>query len=489
MGGFSFDDFKRKAQDVFSTVTEKTVEMSQKTSDYVKEKIPEVTEKVKTTINENVPKIETFVNETIDTFKTKTSEYAETLNDNKTMTHKVLMLGGRRAGKSTILASILHVLKNETPGSLCTINDLTDYTQKIVDKNQQVLPLPTLDGKRLEVSNYMKRHQENSIFQVDMSPNFGKSSYILRVSSSQANIDFEFVDVPGEWMRKNVPEHNELKLQVMTSDVFVIAIDTPFLMQDDDDINMVYNRIDEITDVIANISIDPNVEEDRRLIILSPVKCEKWLQSGRADEVNKKVKHAYRNLINKWIQFKNVDIWIMPIQTVGGLESVRLMPALVYFKDEKDRKLGGTSCSLDETSGLLIDKDGNTIDPDEVEVENDLRWEIDYTPIPLSWYRKNKLGFSPIDCEQPGYHILRFLVNKEEQVVIKKAEYEKNIQKEVDNMSWLEKLMNLKKWMQTWNPSFGQYLPLWKDVIVEMSNRGLIKEHGDGFEHVTQVVE
>ena len=482
------DSWKLKAEIALAETMAKAAVLTQQASDYLEEKIPEVKDTIGNFVDENKPKVEQAIADAVEIVKEKTEtikesieESVENYKNSKIMSHKILMMGGRRAGKSTILASILYVLKKETPGSLCTINDMTDYTQTIIGSDGQSYPLPTLDSKRLEVSQYMKTHSDKSMFLVDMAQTYGKGSYTLRVNSGLTNIDLEFVDVPGEWMRRNVSEFNQLKEQVMTSDVFVIAIDTPFLMQEDEDVNAVYNRVQEITDVISEMNIDPTVEADRRQIILCPVKCERWIKTGQADLVSQKVKHAYKDLINKWIKFSNVNIWIMPIQTVGGLESVRLLPAKVFWKTPQE-KGSGTSCSIDEETDLLLDKDGNTIDPDTVDrVEDDMRWEIDYTSIPLSWYRKNGVGFKPVNCEQPGFHILRFLVEKEENVIKQKAE--------TDLMTLENRNVFFKFLTRLFNPTFGQYLPVWLDVINQMKKRGLLKESGDGFEHIKHIVE
>jgi len=68
------------------------------------------------------------------------------------MSHKVLMMGGQRSGKSTMLASIVHSQKRETSDSLFTIRDVTDYTQTIIGNDGQSYPLPALPSKIMEVS-------------------------------------------------------------------------------------------------------------------------------------------------------------------------------------------------------------------------------------------------------------------------------------------------------------------------------------------------
>ncbi len=400
---------------------------------------------------------------------------SELLNDNSTpkviMEHKILMMGGRRAGKSTILSSILSSLR-QTPGAICTILDRTDYTQ-MIETRKGLMPMPTLDIKQREVVNYMKKKSTNTNFLVDMSPSYGKASYILEVSANGTAINFEFVDVPGEWMRANVSEHEKLREVVKTTDIFVIAIDTPFLMNEDDEdnsINEVYNRVNDITQVLANIKIEN--EADKKQIILCPVKCEKWARNNRIDEVVERVKVAYRDLINRWVDKLEMTIRIMPIQTVGGMDAERLLPALLYFKDDDERV--GVSCSMDPNTGMYIDKDGKVLrETSSSRVEEDKMWSIDYTDIPLSWYKLNGAGYSPVHCEQVGYHILKFLVEKEENVIKMKADKETEI---LQNKSSFARF-----WTRLWKPTFGDYFPKWKEVITQLTEAKLIKEQGDGF--------
>lgn len=392
------------------------------------------------------------------------------------MTHKVIMMGGRRAGKSTILSSILSQLRDNAPGQVCTIIDRTDYTQMVEGK-----PIPTLDIKQNEIRHYISKRNANTEFVVDMSPTSGKASYTLEISAKNTAVDFEFVDVPGEWMRANVSEHKELVEIVKQSDVFVVAIDTPFLMETDnaeaENTNKVYNRIHEITQALANIVIQsPN---DRKLIALCPVKCEKWVRHGEADKVVQKVCHAYRDLINRWVEQPEVSIQIMPIQTVGGMEASRLLPAKLFYKDDNDRT--GTSCSEDPLTGLLLGGDGKVLRRTPgCFVEDDPLWTIDYTDIPISWYKLNGAGFSPQHCEQPGFHILKFLVEKEEHVVKAKADTERQKR---DSSGFFGKLF-----YTLFRPTFGQYLPIWRDVITELEQSGRIKTAGDGFCQVKQKV-
>lgn len=409
------------------------------------------------------------------------------------MEHKVLMLGGRRAGKSTILSSILHEL-HKTPGSVCTIDDITDYTHVIRDKTGNEYKLKPLKEKRLEIMSFIKDHDRLNMatnkhinFVIDMAKTNAAGSYDLLVSATGKNantpkLNLRFYDVPGEWMVSTSEDHPTLKSMIKESDIFIIAIDTPFLMQDDEDLNDVYNRIDEITSALTS-SISIADSADWKQIILCPVKCEKWTNSGKSKEVIKKVCQAYKRLMNTWVNNENVHIWIMPINTAGCVESTELRPAKLFFKDKSDRT--GTPCSYDELTGIIIDKDGNHFNDRDVErIEDDKMWSYEfksnYVDIPLSWYHCNGKPFSTRFCEQPAFHILKFIVEKEENVNKEKARQE---QMSYERKNWFEKFLTI-----LFQPTFGHYLPVWRGVIDELDRLELIKKSDDDIKRVKEFI-
>lgn len=391
------------------------------------------------------------------------------------MAHQILMLGGRRAGKSSILASILYSLGENMADTLCSFTDQTDYS------GSDGLGVP-LHTKRIEIDNYLRTRKKmgaNSNFLVDMTPSKGKSTYNLIAQIKGASkVEFEFVDVPGEWMEKTSPNYNTQKELVTKSDVFVIAIDTPYLMQkDNENVNTVYNRVEEITSLLANINTD-NKGIDRKLIILCPVKCEKWTQNKQGEEVTDRVCSAYKKLINTFVNNKFVDIWVMPIETAGGIVHSKLLDGHRVFKSEKDKF--GELCSINELTNQIMMKDGKILSPHsvyQVEPEPDKSLFVDFTQLPLSWYVTNGKGFSPSLCEQPAYHILKFLVEKEEKAT--------KVQKShVDEMPWFIRL-----WLKIWSPPFGKHLEAYEELVSKMEQLHLIKTNGDGFRRIENVIK
>ena len=270
------------------------------------------------------------------------------------MAHQILMLGGRRSGKSSILASIVHALGQNS--ELFSITDQTDYSIK------NGLGI-SLKAKRVEIDNYLKERKNvnrNSHFLVDMTPTKGKKVYNLETQiKGKCKVRFDFVDVQGESMEVTSDYHNEVKDLVTKSDVFIVAIDTPFLMQDiNDNINTVWNRTGEITDLLANIKIEDE-KIDKKLIILCPVKCERWTQSGHADAVTKRVCETYKNMINNWVTHPAVDIWVMPIETAGGIVHSKLLDGYRIFRGKDDRT--GVLCSKNDLTGQIMLGNGEIV--------------------------------------------------------------------------------------------------------------------------------
>lgn len=389
------------------------------------------------------------------------------------MAHQILMLGGRRSGKSSILAAIVHALGQNS--ELFSITDQTDYTTK------NGLGI-SLKAKRVEIDNYLKERKnvsQNSHFLVDMTPNLGTGEYNLETQiKGKCKVRFDFVDVQGESMEVTSHFHNEVKDLVTKSDVFIVAIDTPFLMQDiNENINTVWNRTEEITDLLANIQIE-NEEIDKKLIILCPVKCEKWTQSGHADDVTRRVCETYKKMINNWVTHPAVDIWVMPIETAGGIVHSKLLDGYRLFRGKDDRT--GVLCSKNNLTGQIMLGNGEIVsmsDDYTIESEPDLSLKFDFTQIPLSWYKVNGKGFSPARCEQPAYHIFRFLVKKEEKAVLIE-------QRAVETAPWWKRW-----WKKLWSPPFGSYLAAYSSLIDKMEEQHLIKTSGDGFLKIESIIK
>ena len=396
---------------------------------------------------------------------------------------QILMLGGRRAGKSTILASIVQNIKNLGRGDLFTI--LRD--EAVLESGDKDV---SLSRKRREIQGFINNREliknNKACVLVDMSPSKGRTKYMIKTRIGRnSDAVFEFLDVPGEDMEERVqveesaiegadkiekenPNFQSLMEKAMVSDVVIVAIDTPFLMEADEEINDVYNRIPEITAITGNMK--PSDNNDNKLIILCPVKCEKWRREGRIDEVTNKTRDVYRDLINAHVMNPLFQIWIMPISTAGGLEHFKMMDGY-RFRRKDNKSFLGIKCnkekeelgSIDENTDQIYAKNGEILNRNEVEIDDrkpDKSLLIDHFYIPLSWYRRTG-EYKPSLCEQPAYHIIRFLAKKA-----------------IASSRWYERIINV----------FSKHLDKYLEMVEKMENEGLIKTDGDGFMQVTNLV-
>ena len=404
---------------------------------------------------------------------------------------QILMLGGRRAGKSSILASIVQNIKSLGRGDLFTIIG----EEAVLESGDQDV---SLNRKRREIQGFINnrglRKNPNACVLVDMSPSKGRTKYMITTRIGyRSDAVFEFLDVPGEDMEEQVqveksvkvneesaiegadkievknPNYQALMEKARVSDVVIVAIDTPFLMEAPEGINDVYNRIPEISKITTTMR--PSDNKDKKLIILCPVKCEKWINEKRIDEVTKKTRYVYRDLINAHVMNPLFQIWIMPIATAGGLEHFKMMNGYRFIRKENKSFLGICNQriapelgSIDENTGQIYAKNGEILNRDQVEIKNDTEPDKsllqDGFYIPLSWYKRTG-EYKPSLCEQPAYHIIRFLAKKAK-----------------ENARWYQRLGNL----------FSGHLDNYIEMVQRMENENLIKTEGDGFMQVMDLV-
>lgn len=287
------------------------------------------------------------------------------------MTVKILMLGGRRCGKTSVLASMQNCFDKEFGSGNLTIN--IDDPGTMLDLNE----------KMIEIKGYFDGdHSEN--FSPDDNPTTEIRRYDLSISlKSKYNgqINFQFIDYPGEWVqdKAHLPELHEL---IKESHVFLIAIDTPHLMEqirgeEQDGIGMYndkHNRSSMISGLLKN---ELKADSEGKMILFVPLKCEKYKATNQMPLVKHKVKISYRELIDHLNnQYSNVPctMAVTPIYTFGTVEFKR-------FKRDS------------ESHEIIIEEKYKT------------------PKYPLYGFMENAKGSpEPQYCEQPLVYILTFIL-------------------------------------------------------------------------------
>lgn len=254
---------------------------------------------------------------------------------------------------------------------------------------------------------------------------------------------------------------------ISNCDVFIVAIDTPYIMECSESVNDAHNRIHDLEVALQNIIVKDRT--DLKMVMFVPLKCEKWLESGEIDKVVSKVRTTYSTLLQTLSAYPSMVVSILPIATVGGIR-YRQMAAPMVVK--RNGVLTGYSCTLISDKTVLL-SDGNQYDVEHpYSIDNDPEAKVDGVVVPNAWYEiVPGKGYLPQNCEQTALHILRFLIVK---TMLKQQEDKKN------NTGFFGYLRNvyysLANW---WN---GIDYEAFKKLISELQNQGKIKDCSEGIE-------
>lgn len=229
----------------------------------------------------------------------------------------VMMFGGRRCGKTSILAAMQSCFESKLgSGNLSIGPEDTDTTFAI-------------ERKTMELNSYFLGGCKRE-FVPDSDPTSELNEYkffIKLKNKKDSQIVVNFVDYPGEWL-DDKSKFNILSAYMKKSNVIIVAIDTPYLMEElpskEDTAVGRFNDQRNYSITIGNM-IKKNFEpEGMKMLLFVPVKCEKYYHAKKMEEVSEKIKSAYKEVFN-YIKGneKHFQVAITPILTMGSAEFSR----------------------------------------------------------------------------------------------------------------------------------------------------------------------
>ncbi|NJN65711.1 MAG: hypothetical protein HC884_02865 [Chloroflexaceae bacterium] len=226
-----------------------------------------------------------------------------------TATVQITMLGGSGVGKTSLLTSMYEQF-NATVG--VTNLQLTPDLESSAILSDRLAELKSLleDFEATAGQGILKTAQKR-LFQFDIGQ-----------SGRRPSLSLQFVDYLGEWIDADATP--EEKLQVLNllreSRVVLVAIDAAALMEENRRWNEKINRTQQVTDLFKRAY--QGVYEPR-MVLLAPVKCEKYLSHEQAAaELQETIKKEYRSLLNflaSGVLKEKVAVVITPVQTVGSV--------------------------------------------------------------------------------------------------------------------------------------------------------------------------
>lgn len=213
-------------------------------------------------------------------------------------TLRICMLGPRAVGKTTVLTSIFADTQNDLAGTGLFFRYKVGSESAKLNNYKQLLQMC------IESGNASNLPASGDISQFDFE--VGHSGKV------KANVIVK--DYPGEYLTDESKKHLITDF-LSESNVILIAIDTPYLMEENGKYNCEKNRTDVVTSFIEK---NPKSFANK-LILFIPLKCERYSHDARMDEVRNRVKEVYSELIS-FCKKNNVASVVAPILTLGGIE-------------------------------------------------------------------------------------------------------------------------------------------------------------------------
>lgn len=390
---------------------------------------------------------------------------------------RVIMMGGRRCGKTSALASLFEEMKNGQVKDYFTVSDRTVLETKGFETQD------SLNDKTLELQNMLEANKGNSnIFLVDQRPtnNFWRYTLHLQIPGQKKEMDIEFRDSAGEFFEASGIHAQETEEYIEDCDVFVIVVDTPYLMGESDEstkelctasINLGTNRVQDIQNFLTHI--DNKDGKDAKMVVFVPLKCEKWAKEPNGlNKVTARIKEVYGTHIKNLSAYEKMNISIIPMQTAGNIVFSEFRKAWMYNSLE-----GMVRCCKIDDETIRKENGENDIPLPGETITEDPNAVITGTNIvrPYSWYQidPNDNSFAPKNCEQLPLHIIRFMLTK-----LMDAEAS------VQHGGFFGGIYDLfRDVIKSIKIHFGSMDPeKLKQIIGEMQRNGLIKDTGDGIE-------
>lgn len=401
---------------------------------------------------------------------------------------KVLMMGGPRSGKTSALAGLVDSMINGEVKKLIAVKDVTQgeaVKQKLAQKVENLkLTLITSLGKTIIVDDSKTESYQNYTIE-----------FAIPGTSNKLNV--VFTDANGEFFESGRQHESEISQMVKDYDVFVVAIDTPSLMEAvnpdntlmNEPVNKAVNNVNDIHNFITYL--DDKDGADAKMVIFVPLKCEKWAHEGMLEQVSDRVKQVYATPIKALEQKKNVEIDILPIQTVGNIVFLEHLKSYLCLSEgdmpQRCSVLNGKShVRFADGRERPIDKgtDKFVLDPQSPVKEGSSLMR------PNSWFKVIKKEYAPHNCDQLAFYILQFILSK--YLFIKEVE-EKKKKEAAKGRSWIRVVVTAVIAYFSWPIALVYYLAhkaldyfgtisydeLHK-VVESIHNKKLIKTTGEG---------
>ncbi len=222
------------------------------------------------------------------------------------------MLGARGVGKTSLLTVMWHCF-SETIGQV----DL----QLLADLESEA----KLAARLADLESFPEAVKEGGVGlegdQVHTEYNFE-----LGRKAKSASLRTVFHDYPGSYLLETAAREDRQFVQELANKcaAVLIPVDAPAMMELDGRWHKKINRPSQISGILQRAYQDLKTP---RLVILAPVRCEKYVQGDKGDEMLQTLRREYRAMLEHLdcpALRERVAVVVTPIQTVGAVQFSRV---------------------------------------------------------------------------------------------------------------------------------------------------------------------
>lgn len=215
-----------------------------------------------------------------------------------TPTLKITMMGPRGSGKTTILASIFsNAIDDFAPTQLYLRGKANTPGATIL--MQRKSELTDIFSRKGDISGVTATNKETTF------------NFELGLKGGDPVVDIDIKDFPGEYLES---KKDDVRQYIEESDIILLAIDTAYLMEGDAYLNEEMNKLS----LVIKFFNDNSGLVKNKLVLLVPLKCEKYFIDQSIEDVTSVIDNKYKDLIN-FFKKNNIACAITPIQTLGDV--------------------------------------------------------------------------------------------------------------------------------------------------------------------------
>ena len=224
----------------------------------------------------------------------------------------VVMLGPRRSGKTSMLTAMYERFENALLAEQISEQmalTASPNTAQVLGDNYRKLIEQIRDGK--DIAEAITGDSDARSYQFELKRSIAADDVQIRLS---------FQDYPGGWLmsgrnNKSDPHYQQVLSFVKKSEIVLVAVDAPYLME----ANGEYHQRRNIPDLIADTIKDAWGDDDDstpRMVILVPIKCEKYDSADRNGLIEA-TRQGYSGLLSCCQSLKKCAVICAPAQTTG----------------------------------------------------------------------------------------------------------------------------------------------------------------------------